>query len=40
MRGMRRDEAEDSIELQAMLRNAHKQFEEICNAAKKQNDFV
>ena len=35
-----RDEAEDSIELQAMLRNAHKQFEEIAKMSTALTDQV
>ena len=35
-----RDETEDSIELQAMLRNAHKQFEEISKMSNAVSDQV
>jgi ATP-dependent Lon protease len=35
-----RDETEDSIELQAMLRNAHKQFEEIARLSNALSDQV
>ena len=35
-----RDETEDSIELQAMLRNAHKQFEEIARMSNALSDQV
>jgi ATP-dependent Lon protease len=35
-----RDETEDSIELQAMLRNAHKQFEEIARMSSALSDQV
>ncbi len=35
-----RDETEDSIELQAMLRNAHKQFEEIAKLSTALSDHV
>src|SRR5277367_3900270 len=35
-----RDETEDSIELQAMLRNAHKQFEEIAKMSTALTDQV
>ena len=35
-----RDETEDSIELQAMLRNAHKQFEEISKMSNALSDQV
>ena len=35
-----RDETEDSIELQAMLRNAHKQFEEISRMSNALSDQV
>src|SRR6185369_14174219 len=35
-----RDEAEDSVELQAMLRNAHKQFEEISKMSTALTDQV
>ena len=35
-----RDETEDSIELQAMLRNAHKQFEEIAKMSTALSDQV
>src|SRR6202012_3486511 len=35
-----RDDAEDSIELQAMLRNAHKQFEEIAKMSTALTDQV
>jgi ATP-dependent Lon protease len=35
-----RDETEDSIELQAMLRNAHKQFEEIAKMSSALTDQV
>ena len=35
-----RDEAEDSIELQAMLRNAHKQFEEIAKMSTALTDQI
>ena len=35
-----RDETEDSIELQAMLRNAHKQFEEIAKVSPALSDQV
>jgi ATP-dependent Lon protease len=35
-----RDETEDSVELQAMLRNAHKQFEEIAKASTALSDQV
>src|ERR1017187_8957011 len=35
-----RDETEDSIELQAMLRNAHKQFEEIAKMSNALTDQV
>ncbi len=35
-----RDETEDSIELQAMLRNAHKQFEEIAKVSTALSDQV
>ncbi len=35
-----RDETEDSIELQAMLRNAHKQFEEIAKLSTALTDQV
>jgi len=35
-----RDETEDSIELQAMLRNAHKQFEEIARMSTAVSDQV
>ncbi len=35
-----RDETEDSVELQAMLRNAHKQFEEIAKVSTALSDQV
>ena len=35
-----RDEAEDTVELQAMLRNAHKQFEEISKISSSLSDQV
>ncbi len=35
-----RDETEDSVELQAMLRNAHKQFEEIAKISTALSDQV
>ncbi len=35
-----RDETEDSVELQAMLRNAHKQFEEIAKISTALTDHV
>jgi ATP-dependent Lon protease len=35
-----RDETEDSVELQAMLRNAHKQFEEIAKISPALSDQV
>ncbi|MGH7952918.1 MAG: LON peptidase substrate-binding domain-containing protein, partial [Limisphaerales bacterium] len=35
-----RDETEDSVELQAMLRNAHKQFEEIAKISTALSDHV
>jgi len=35
-----RDETEDSVELQAMLRNAHKQFEEIAKLSTALSDQV
>ena len=35
-----RDETEDSVELQAMLRNAHKQFEEIAKISSSLTDQV
>jgi ATP-dependent Lon protease len=35
-----RDETEDSVELQAMLRNAHKQFEEIARVSTALSDQV
>ena len=35
-----RDEAEDTVELQAMLRNAHKQFEEIAKMSTALTDQV
>ena len=35
-----RDETEDSVELQAMLRNAHKQFEEIAKMSTALTDQV
>ena len=35
-----RDETEDSVELQAMLRNAHKQFEEIAKISSSLSDQV
>ena len=35
-----RDETEDSVELQAMLRNAHKQFEEIAKVSPALSDQV
>jgi ATP-dependent Lon protease len=35
-----RDETEDSVELQAMLRNAHKQFEEIAKMSTALSDQV
>src|SRR5579859_4313504 len=35
-----RDETEDSVELQAMLRNAHKQFEEIAKLSPALSDQV
>ena len=35
-----RDETEDSVELQAMLRNAHKQFEEIAKTSTALSDQV
>jgi ATP-dependent Lon protease len=35
-----RDETEDSIELQAILRNAHKQFEEIAKMSQALTDQV
>jgi ATP-dependent Lon protease len=35
-----RDETEDSVELQAMLRNAHKQFEEIARMSNALSDQV
>ena len=35
-----RDETEDSVELQAMLRNAHKQFEEIAKISSALSDQV
>ncbi|HEV2692984.1 MAG TPA: LON peptidase substrate-binding domain-containing protein, partial [Verrucomicrobiae bacterium] len=35
-----RDDAEDSVELQAMLRNAHKQFEEIAKMSTALTDQV
>jgi ATP-dependent Lon protease len=35
-----RDETEDSVELQAMLRNAHKQFEEIARISTALSDQV
>jgi ATP-dependent Lon protease len=35
-----RDETEDSVELQAMLRNAHKQFEEISKLSTALTDQV
>jgi ATP-dependent Lon protease len=35
-----RDETEDSVELQAMLRNAHKQFEEIAKISNSLTDQV
>jgi ATP-dependent Lon protease len=35
-----RDETEDSVELQAMLRNAHKQFEEIAKLSNALSDQV
>ena len=37
---MLRDETEDSVELQAMLRNAHKQFEEIAKMSTALTDQV
>ena len=37
---MLRDETEDTVELQAMLRNAHKQFEEIAKMSTALTDQV